>query len=83
MNKIALGLIALATLSTASFAANNRSWDLRDTEYYTSSGVPTESATSNYGASADEAPLAFEGQSGNSAYERMMLRSEQRDHGDR
>jgi aconitase A len=30
MNKIALSLIALAALSTASFAAGNRNWDLRD-----------------------------------------------------
>ena len=80
MNKIALGLIALATLSTASFAANNRSWDLRDTEYYTSSGVPSASATAG---AMDTAPLAVENQAGNSAYERMILRSEARDHGDR
>jgi hypothetical protein len=30
MNKIALSLVALAALSTASFAAGNRNWDLRD-----------------------------------------------------
>lgn len=34
MNKIILSLAALAALSTASFAAGNRSYDLRDTEYY-------------------------------------------------
>jgi hypothetical protein len=30
MNKIALSLIALAAISTASFAGDNRNWDLRD-----------------------------------------------------
>jgi hypothetical protein len=38
MNKIALSLIALAALSTVSFASGNRSWDLRDTPNYVSSG---------------------------------------------
>ena len=34
MNKIALSLVALAAISTASFAAGNRSWELRDAPTY-------------------------------------------------
>lgn len=34
MNKIAISLIALAALSTASFAAGNRSNDLRESDTY-------------------------------------------------
>jgi hypothetical protein len=34
MNKIAISLIALAALSTASFASGNRNYDLRDADTY-------------------------------------------------
>jgi hypothetical protein len=34
MNKIALSLVALAAISTVSFAGDNRNYDLRDTPNY-------------------------------------------------
>ncbi len=38
MKKIALGLVALAALSSTALAAGNRSWDLHDRQYYTTKG---------------------------------------------
>ena len=55
MNKIALSLLALAALSTASFAAGNRNYDVQDREYYTSSGVAPEAGAA---AVTFEAPFA-------------------------
>ena len=70
MKKIALSLVALAALSTASFAAGNRSWDLQDREYYTSSGVSsTGEATINTAS-----PLAIPGSVSN--FDRLNMNSE-------
>ena len=79
MNKIVLSLAALAALSTASLAAGNRSWDLRDSEYYNSAATST---VQDVGVT-ESAPLAIENAPGISAYERTLLISQQRDTGDR
>jgi hypothetical protein len=39
MNKIALSLVALAAISTASFAGTNRNYDLRDVQAQSSTTV--------------------------------------------
>ena len=64
MKKIALTLAALAALSTASFAAGNRNWDLQDREYFTSSAVSDAAYTA-------ASPLAIEVGSGISNFERL------------
>ena len=45
MKTFALSFIALAALSTASFAAGNHSWDLRDVQPFMG-GIATKSSTS-------------------------------------
>lgn len=79
MNKIILSLAALAALSTASLAAGNRSWDLRDSEYYNSAAASTAQDVTV----TESAPLAIGNGAGLSAYERTLLISQQRDTGDR
>ena len=71
MKKIIVSLAALAALSTASFAAGNRSWDLRDTEYYNTSGKSDVAATS---VTVAQSPLAIEG--GNSNFDRLNMNAE-------
>jgi hypothetical protein len=61
MTKILLTLAALATLSTASFAAGNRSYDLRDEQYYNTSGISGAETSS---VIAEEAPFAVSGNGG-------------------
>jgi len=46
MKKIALSLVALAALSTASFASQ-RGYDLRETQYWTTSGSSEASAVAS------------------------------------
>ncbi len=78
MNKFALSLIALAALSTASFAAGNRSWDLQDREYYTTQGYVTEAGST---AIVEESPLAVSGTVSN--FERLqqnMMKNELSSH---
>ena len=53
MNKIALSVLALAALSSVSFASQ-RGYDLADAQFY-ATGIPTISSAS---ASVDTAPLA-------------------------
>lgn len=81
MNKIALSVIALAALSTASFAAGNRSYDLQDlqsTNFYSSSGI-----TQPVNGSTEQAALAVGQDSAVTAYERQIWRAMEREHGDR
>jgi hypothetical protein len=42
MKKFAISLIALAAISTASFASGNRNYDLRDSDTYTGPYAQTE-----------------------------------------
>jgi hypothetical protein len=72
MNKIVLTLVALATLSTASFAAGNRNWDLRDTPSITGRFDVVEPAGS---VEAFAVPNTGAG-SGISAYERTLINQE-------
>jgi len=84
MKKIAVSLIALSALSTAAFAAGNRSWDLQDQQYYVTSGVSGVADTGSvaFAVPADHMSYASE-TSGLSAFERTTLRSIDRDHGNR
>ena len=72
MKKIVLTLAALAALSTASFAAGNRNWDLQDREYYTTSGK-SDVAGAGYVA---QSPLAIETKSGISNFDRLNMNAE-------
>ena len=69
MKKIFLSLAVLAALSTASFAAGNRSWDLQDTEYYNSAGKSVIGQAFAHAAS----PLAIAGPTSN--FERLNMNS--------
>jgi hypothetical protein len=62
MKKIAITALALAALSTTALA-NQRGYDLRDTEYWTSSGVSprTEaSVTMSHALASEAAETAFD-----------------------
>ena len=79
MKKIIFTLAALAALSTVSFAGENRSWDLRDSDTYFG-----KYATRDKTPNADAFALAvMDGQDGQalSAFERMKMLSEENDHG--
>ena len=77
MNKFIITLAALATLSTASLAAGNRSNELRDTQYYTSSGVPAASTASELQSEG----FAIVSVRGETAFERATRLSYENDHG--
>ena len=78
MKKIALSLIALAALSTVSYAAGNRSWDLRDSQYYNTSGVSEPARTDS---SVMEAALAVESGAATTSFERLTKLSIENDQG--
>lgn len=78
MKKIALTLAAIAALSTSSFASQ-RGYDLQDTEYWTTSGVP---ASGNASSSVASAALAVSNDAGAmTAFERMTTTAIENDHG--
>ena len=82
MKKIALSLLALSALSTAAFAAGNRNWDLRDSNYYTTSGVAADvTMSSRTDADVMQAPLAVESRVGLTPFERTTMLSIANDHG--
>jgi thioredoxin reductase len=76
MKKIALTFVTLAALSTASFASQ-RGYDLRDTEYWTTSG---KSDTSSASSTIANQPFAVIG-GGEMAFERASRLSYENDHG--
>ena len=78
MNKIAL-IVAASTLFATGAYASQRGYDLRDTQYYTSSGV---SAVSSDAANVDSHALAVE-TSGNAetVFQRVTRISIENDHG--
>lgn len=78
MKKIALSVLALAALSTASLASQ-RGYDLTDTEYYNTSGVPAFVAAT---VSVDSAPLAVIGSDRKMTnFERLIQTSIENDQG--
>jgi len=78
MKKIALILAATAALATSAYASQ-RNNDLRDTGYYTTSGVE---AVSQGSANADSAAFAVANAgNANSAFERMTQISNENGHG--
>ena len=77
MKKIALTFVALAALSTASFASQ-RGYDLRDSEYWTTSG---KSITSSVSSTIVTQPFAVIGAAGETAFERAYRLSYENDHG--
>jgi hypothetical protein len=84
MKKIALSLVALAALSTASFAAGNRSWDPQDSEYLATN--PQSRHSGSFGVNAGS-PLAIEPAAGEfggaiSNFERLNLNSQKNESSD-
>ena len=77
MNKIAISLIALVALSTASFAAGNRSNDLRESDTYF--GKYSEQV-SNSSVAVNALAAANDGQALTS-FERLKKISEENDNG--
>jgi len=77
MKKIALSLVALAALSTASFASQ-RGYDLRETQYWTTSGNSEAAAVAS---SPVINAFAVIGSSGETAFERASRLSIANDHG--
>lgn len=73
MKKIVISLAALAALSTASFAAGNRSWDLQDREFYNTSGV----SVTQSGAAVAASPLAIGGSVRN--FDRLNMTAQSQD----
>jgi hypothetical protein len=71
MKKIVISLAALGALSTVAFAGDNRSWDLRDAEYYTTQGY-VGAAAATTGETAAFAVIA-DGKSGNFARLQMNM----------
>lgn len=82
MNKIAISLIALAAISTASFAGSNRSYDLRDSDTYFgkySTQLKNKAAKESMTVVT---PLAVEEKFGGwTNFDRMKKISEENDHG--
>jgi hypothetical protein len=77
MNKIAISLIALAAISTASFAGSNRSYDLRDSDTYFgrySTQLKDKSTSVNAVAAVEEGNTLTN-------FERLKKISEENDHG--
>ena len=86
MKKIAVSLIALSALSTAAFAAGNRSWDLQDQQYYVTSGVLSAADSGSFAFAVPAGHMSYTNTDfgpGLSAFERTTLRSIDRDHGNR
>ena len=79
MKKIAISLLALAALSTASFAGDNRGYDLRDSDTYVGkySNQVRDSATDVNALAIDNAGQA------SSSFERLKKISEENDQGGR
>ncbi|MGB9143822.1 MAG: hypothetical protein WCB71_16665 [Aestuariivirga sp.] len=84
MKKIYVTILALAALSTASFANSNRSWDLRDSDTYFGkyAGQMKSQAASEATTMTVVSPLAIEEKAlGLNNFERMKKISEENDHG--
>lgn len=79
MKKIAISLIALAALSTVSFAGDNRGYDLRDSDTYV--GKYSNQAH-NSASDANALAVVNEGQDSTS-FDRMKKISEENDQGGR
>jgi hypothetical protein len=77
MKKIAISLIALAALATASFAGDNRGYDLRDSDtYFGKYSNQVQNSASGVNAFA----VANDGQASTS-FERLKKISEENDRG--
>ena len=84
MKKICITIIALAALSTASFANSNRSWDLRDSDTYFGkyAGQMKNQAAGEATTMTVISPLAIEEKAlGLTNFERMKKISEENSQG--
>ncbi|MDP1701306.1 MAG: hypothetical protein Q8L53_10195 [Aestuariivirga sp.] len=71
MKKIIFTIAALAALSTVSFAGENRSWDLRDSDTYF--GKYSTQLKDNAASAVSSAALAVSGDTGTMTnFDRMM-----------
>ncbi len=86
MKKIGFLFVASIAFSTPSFAGDSRNWDIRDTEYYNSSGVPVQKCKTfecvthvKKTQSVESAPLAIDIQTDEwskmNNYKRQYLRA--------
>lgn len=76
MKKIALSLVALSALSTAALANGDRTNDYTTLPVFNGQASTMSSVT-------DNAALAVNSTAGRSAYERMVIRSQERERGER
>lgn len=87
MKKITLSLFALAALSTASLAAGNRSWDLRDLETFNAYSSSGATLSTKGTAEMPSAALAIPGIQQNdgvlTAYERQRMNADLVEHNSR
>ena len=79
MKKFAISLIALAAISTASFASGNRNYDLRDSDAYMGqSAIQIMSKTTT-----NDALAVMNSDRGATNFERLLWISQQNDQGGR